>query len=160
MTNLKLTTLPKPPGPSASESEVNAWYVRVYRAVTELTRAMMNLQGNAGAEVAGGIIGGGTGSDVGLSDALPKIVDPAVAGEAGLGVLASRADHRHPIIDLDLDYVRRDGTTTMDADLTFSVAGDGIVLVVNDGSFDRTYRMALAWNATTGRPMMDLVEVV
>lgn len=114
--SIKLTTLPRPPGPTASENERTAWSVRVYRAITEITRAIQNIEGNQGALIAPALGGGGDPLTAPLSNDNPE--DVANTPSPGTGIEYTRQDHVHKLGTAgNQNYLRRDGTNAPTAEM-------------------------------------------
>ena len=154
-TSLKLTTLPRPPGPTASANERTAWNVRIYRAITEITRSIQNIQGSPANAIATTVPIPPSSGGHDLSPDNPASIEPGSTASPGTSLDGSRQDHVHPfgiaVGDLSMDI----------HDVLYGDVGSGPVLTVNDGTSDRQYRIKLRWNASapTPGPGITLTEV-
>lgn len=144
--SVSLTSLPRPPGPTASQNERTSWDVRLYRAIVSMNRAIQNIEGSGGAEVPPSSVPSGTPPDHVLSGDDP--VASAATASPGTSLDGSRSDHVHPTgaippLSQDIQYLE----------------GYGPVLHVNDGVSDRWYRLELGWSTITSTPMINFTEV-
>lgn len=167
---VKLGIVDRAPGPNSSQREWSEWASSVKDVIEQLKFGLQGVTGNPSVNLqASTTPGAGSGTPSGGSvTSVSANGGPDVTGDINLkdgnGVDVTQSGQNFTLAadltDLGATFLRRDGSNTMDGDITFSIAGDGPVIVINDGVADRKWRITGVWNASVSRPMLRLVEVV
>ena len=126
VTPLRLSAVPRPPSPSASEREVNAWSVKIFTVLNEVIAAIQTVSGNLAIGLEGSTQ---TVITENLSDNAPVTLTPDGGASAGSGTKASRDDHRHNIqadAPVTIGTANVEGTSTAVARADHIHAGTGI----------------------------------
>ena len=167
----KLGIVNKSPSPNASQREWSEWADSAVQVIEQMKFSIQALTGNPSinlqasttpSTVTGGGASGGSATSVSANSGTQITGDINLKDGSGVDITQSGQDFTVAanLGELGSTFLKRDGTNTMDADLTFSNAGESVVIVINDGATDRTWRLTGVWNSSVSRPMLRLVEVV